>query len=402
MRKHRQTVWSPLAMPAFRAFWVGMSLSTAAFWMQNIAVTWLMKDWSDGDPVLVSLVQTALFLPVMLLSLPAGAISDMFDRRRLLIYSQIWMMAAPLGLAALALFDIRSPAALLLTTLLLAVGNALKLPSQAALMPSLIDKSRLPMAVGLTSMAVNGGRIVGPALAGLFLPIVGAVALFIGNSALYLLYIVVLMLLPRNIEPLGKPKVDFGGGLKALVHFVTQTRTYAHILIRGGLYFCAWSTVLAVVPLMTASPEAFGTLYGVFGLGAVVGASFYGRLNALANRNTAITIGIVGHGICLGCLSLAAEYWMMTTLMALIGAASFFVMTTFQVSAQTQLPDNMRGRGLALMTTIFMGATALSSPVWGSLSSVFSPRTTLATAAIVSVMCALALHARKIDVDREQ
>ena len=87
-QREPQSIWSPLSVPHFRFFWYGMCLSTAAFWMQNIAVTWLMRDWTNGDAVMVSLVQTALFLPVMLLSLIAGTLADMFDRRRFLIFSQ--------------------------------------------------------------------------------------------------------------------------------------------------------------------------------------------------------------------------------------------------------------------------------------------------------------------------
>jgi len=375
-----------------------MSLSTAAFWMQNIAVTWLMRDWSDGDPLMVSLVQTALFLPVMMLSLPAGAISDLFDRRRLLIYSQAWMMTAPLGLAVLVFVDLRSPVALLLTTLFLAIGNALKLPSQAALMPSLIEKERLPMAVGLTSMAVNGGRIIGPALAGALLPLIGATVLFLGNSALYALNIAVLVALPDPSPHPRRQSSTLSVVFKQLIRYTSETPTYAHILIRGGIYFCAWSTVLALVPLLTENAEAFGTLYALFGLGAVVGASFYGKLSVIARRNTAITIGIAGHALALGMLSLTSNFIAMAALMAMLGVGSFFVMTTLQVSAQSQLPDEMRGRGLALMTTVFMGTTAISSPLWGSLAANSSPQFGLSAACIISAVAALSLHRLKIDV----
>jgi len=358
-----------------------------------------MKDWSGGDPVLVSLVQTALFLPLMVLSLPAGVISDMFDRRRLLIYSQVWMMVAPLGLAILLLLGIESPSALLATTLLLAIGNALKLPSQSALMPALIDKQRLPMAVGLTSMAVNGGRIIGPTLAGALLPLIGAVVLFLGNSILYLLYVAILLNLPNPPERAPSPKNGLLDGLKDLAGYASKTPTYRNILLRGGLYFCAWSTVLALVPLLASDAESFGILYGTFGLGAVIGAAFYGKLSTLARRNTAITIGIAGHGIALVLLSLTPSFWIMTVLMALIGVGSFFVMTTLQVCAQSQLPDEMRGRGLALMTTVFMGATAISSPIWGGLAAIYSPHSVLTGAATMSAVAAMTLHSRKIDIE---
>ena len=391
------SVWSPLQVPRFRAFWIGMSLSTTAFWMQNIAVTWLMRSWIGGDAVMISLVQTALFLPVMLLSLPAGTIADMFDRRRFLIFSQVWMMLAPLAIAGLAVFQIESPAALLACTVLLAIGNAMKLPSQSALLPSLIDKDRLPFAIGLNSMAVNGGRIIGPALAGALLPVIGAMSLFLGNSVIYLLYVGILLRLPMEGVNQKKNTTSFLIGLVALKAWVMETPSFGAILIRGSLYFCVWSTVLAVVPLITENASEFGVLYGLFGFGAVAGASLYGFLVRVTSRTAALTVAILLHALCIALLSVASTFLVMAVLMALIGVASFFIMTTFQVCAQLQLPYHIRGRGLALMTTVFMGATALSSQVWGVLSDRLTPEVTLQIAGAFSVLCALVFFRRQIE-----
>lgn len=391
------SVWSPLTEPAFRIFWGGMSLSTAAFWMQNIAVTWLMKSWTDSDPVMVSLVQTALFLPVMVLSLPAGSIADKFDRRRLLMISQVAMMLAPLSIAVLALMNIESPVALLACTALLAVGNALKLPCQSALLPALIDKDRLPFAVSLFSMAINGGRIIGPGLAGALLPLVGAMALFLGNSMIYLLYVLILWRLPIITTQQHNNTSSFIKGLVDLKDWVVITPSYATILLRGGLYFCAWATILAVVPLIADSAADFGILYGVFGAGAITGASLYGYSSRLGTRSSAVTVAIMLHAACIFMLSFADTFIVQAVLMALVGSASFFVMTTLQVSAQLQLPDKIRGRGLALMTTVFMGATALSSPIWGSLADALTADMALRIAGGASAIFALLLAGRRIE-----
>lgn len=392
-----KSVWSPLSVPRFRAFWAGMSLSTTAFWMQNIAVTWLMRDWTNGDPVMISLVQTALFLPVMLLSLPAGAIADMFDRKKFLIISQAWMMTAPLVIAVLVILDVRSPYALLAVTALLAVGNAMKLPTQSALIPSLIDKSRLPFAISLNSMAVNGGRIIGPAVAGFLLPLIGAMALFLGNSLIYLLYIGILVRLPPIDSQSDKSKVKFISGLVDLSRFVQATKSYRMVLIRGGLYFCVWSTILAIVPLLVENAAAFGILYGLFGLGAIVGASLYGYLSKIASRSASLTGGIALHAMSIGLLSVTQHFVLQAGLMAVIGVASFFIMTTLQVSTQMQIPDQIRGRGIALMTTVFMGTTALSSPIWGIVAENFSAATALQLAAGFSLICVAIFARGKID-----
>lgn len=391
------SVWSPLGVPRFRAFWVGMSLSTTAFWMQNIAVTWLMRDWTDSDPVMIALVQTALFLPVMLLSLPAGAIADMFDRKTFLIISQVWMMTAPLVIAGLVILGVRSPYALLGVTALLAIGNAMKLPAQSSLMPALIDKKRLPLAIGLNSMAVNGGRVIGPAIAGVLLPFIGAMALFLGNSAIYLVYIGILVKLPP-IEPAkNRPNVRFVGGLIDLARFAFTSPSYRNVLVRGGLYYCTWSAVFVIAPLLVDNASAYGTLYGLFGLGAVFGAAFYGRLSRIASRTASVTIGITFHALGVGLLSWVDAFIAQAAAMALIGIASFFVMTTLQVSTQMQVPDQIRGRSLALMTTVFMGGTALSSPVWGHVAENYSATTALQIAAGFSMICVMLLARAKVD-----
>ena len=276
------------------------------------------------------------------------------------------MMMAPLMIAGLVLQGIRNPWALLGATLLLAVGNAMKLPSQAALIPSLIDKERLPFAISLNSMAVNGGRIVGPAIAGGLLPLIGGFALFIANSAVYLIYIVILAFLPRSSTRSANSKRSFSESLRDLFAFVGQSRSYRAILWRGGLYFCVWSTVLAVVPLITEEASEFGFLYGLFGAGAVFGASLYGHLSRFATRSLSLTVAIIFHAVCIGLLAFGNTLTVLSALMALIGFGSFFIMTTLQVSAQLQLPDELRGRGLAPDDNCFHGGDRLIKPNLGN------------------------------------
>ena len=183
--KTQLSIWSPLKIFDFRIFWAGMSLSTIAFWMQNIIATSLMISWTNSDALMLSLVQTALFLPAMLLSLPFGILADIFDRRKFLIFSQLWMMIPPLIISLLVLTDTRSPIALLTATAMLSIGNAMKLPCQSAYLVSLTSKSLMPFSIALNSMSVNGGRVIGPAMAGFLLPIIGAAFLLIANSFVY-------------------------------------------------------------------------------------------------------------------------------------------------------------------------------------------------------------------------
>ena len=394
--KQSLSIWSPLKIFDFRIFWAGMSLSTIAFWMQNIIVTSLMIKWTDSDALMLSFVQTALFLPAMLLSLPFGILADIVDRRKFLIFSQLWMMLPPLIISALALTDTKSPIALLTATAMLSVGNAMKLPCQSAYLVSLTNKELMPFSIALNSMSVNGGRVIGPATAGFLMPILGATSLLIANSFVYFIYIIILLNLPSKFKIIKLTYPQIIKKIEGIITYSTQEKTYRIILLRGGLYFCTWSTILGIIPLILKDPKDFGFLYGLFGTGAVVGASLYGILSNLTSKTTGINIGICLHGVILLLLSLTNNIFLLGCLMLLMGITSFFVMTSLQVSAQQKFPDEIRGRGLALITTVFMGATALSSPFWGYLTNFVTPSTTLKIASFFAIFFALFLSNKKI------
>ena len=162
-----------------------MSLSTITFWMQNIIATSLMISWTNGDALMLSFVQTALFLPAMVLSLPFGILADIIDRRKFLIFSQLWMMLPPILISVLVFTKLEIPILLLLATAMLSIGNAMKLPCQSAFLVSLTEKKLMSYSIALNSMSVNGGRVIGPAMAGFLLPILGPSSLLAANSLVY-------------------------------------------------------------------------------------------------------------------------------------------------------------------------------------------------------------------------
>jgi len=381
------TIFSPLSHSTFRTFWIGMSVSTAGFWMQNITVTWLMREWSQSDPFLVSLVQTAMFLPVMLLSLPAGVIADRFDRRIFLIIAHSVMAVTPLVIAGTMLLGVQSPLLLLLMTVALATGNAMKLPTQSALLPDLVAKSELPAAIGLNSLAVNGGRVAGPIVSASLLPILGPILLLFANALTYIGFITILARLKLGQSgAVERAKTSLRDDVRELVSFTLTDNKFQATLLRSGLYFAVWSTVLAILPLLVADAREFGFVYANFGLGSIVGAVAMEPIRRYLGNELTLNVAIIGHAIFIAGLTIFQSTLAMSACLFAVGAMSFYVMSTFQIAAQTVLPRPLRGRGLALMTTVMMGATALSSPVWGSLAELWSPSTALQTAAIFSII----------------
>ena len=174
--------WSPLRQPVFRWLWIATVVSNIGTWMQSTATAWLMTSLAPSA-LMVSLVQTATSLPIFLLALPAGALADVLDRRRLILFTQTWMLCAAAALGFLALAGRTTPWALLLLTLLLGLGAALNAPAWQAIVPELVPPTDIPAAVAINSAGFNVARSVGPALGGMVVGLLGAGAAFLINAA---------------------------------------------------------------------------------------------------------------------------------------------------------------------------------------------------------------------------
>lgn len=177
----KPSAWAPLRRALFRDRWLSSIISNVGSWMQDTAGTWLMTSLTTS-PLLISLMQTAATLPVLLLGLLAGATADIFDRRRLLIFWQIWMLVAALVLSGLTLAGVITPWMLLTLTFLLSLGNAMGAPAWQAIVPELVPRSELPSAIALNSAGFNLARAIGPALGGLIVAATGAGFVFFINS----------------------------------------------------------------------------------------------------------------------------------------------------------------------------------------------------------------------------
>src|SRR5262249_582199 len=196
------SAWAPLRRALFRDRWIASIVSNLGAWMQDTAGTWLMATLTTS-PLLIALMQTAASLPVLLLGLPAGAMADVFDRRRLLIFWQSWMLLAAALLSVLTFAGLVSPWILLPLTFLLGGGGALNNPAWQAGVPELVPRAELPDAIALNSAGFNLARAVGPALGGLTVaafasPLRGAGVVFLVNAVTFGGVILVLYLWRRQ------------------------------------------------------------------------------------------------------------------------------------------------------------------------------------------------------------
>src|SRR2546426_4594605 len=164
------SAWSPLRRPLFRGLWIADVASNIGTWMHDSAAAWLMTLLAPS-PLMVSLVQAATTLPLFLLALPAGALADVLDRRRILLVAQVWLFLMTALLGVLTIAGVVQPWMLLGITLAIGAGSAIDLPAWQAIIPETVPREELPASVGLGSVAINIARAVGPAIAGVIIEI---------------------------------------------------------------------------------------------------------------------------------------------------------------------------------------------------------------------------------------
>src|SRR5947207_10781129 len=180
-----ESAWAPLSHPVFRALWISSLVSNIGTWMQNVGAAWAMTSLSPS-PLMVALVQSATSLPVFLVGLPAGALADIVDRRRLLLVSQSWMLLSAAALAVLTLIGFMSPWILLALTFALGLGAAMNAPAWQAIVPEVVSPSELQEAVALNAAGFNLARAVGPAIGGLIVGAAGPGPVFLLNAASFI------------------------------------------------------------------------------------------------------------------------------------------------------------------------------------------------------------------------
>src|SRR6201996_2623491 len=290
--------FEPLGVPLFRDLWLASLVSNLGGWMQDTAGTWLMTVLTTS-PLLIALMQTAASLPVVILGLLAGATADIYDRRRLLIFWQTWMLGAVALLSVLTFFDIISPWILLFLTFLLNVGAAMNSPAWQAIVPEVIPREQLPDAISLNSAGFNLARALGPALGGLAVALfvkatTGSASVFSLNSLSFVGVILVLYRWKRN--PLFKsalPSERIRGSIRSGVRYIRYAPALQAAFIRTFIFTIFVSAVWALLAVVARNDlrqgaMGYGILNGSMGLGAVVGATNLPRVRRVLSADTII------------------------------------------------------------------------------------------------------------------
>lgn len=398
--------WAPLHVPVFRAIWLASLTSNIGTWMQNVAAAWLMALLTPS-PLLIALVLTAQSLPVFLLGLPAGALADIVDRRRVLVVTQTWMMAAAATLGVLALAGHANAWVLLGLTFVLGLGAAVNGPAWQATVPELVERPMLPAAVALNSAGFNAARAVGPALAGLVVASAGAGVAFLLNAVSFAGVVVVLARWKKPLERSVLPGERIASAMRAALRYVRFEPALQTVLWRSGSFVFSSSALwalLAVVARDRLATDAlgYGILVGAMGAGAVGGAVCLPRLRALASADRIVTISTLvfaavtfGVGWTPGVASSAL-------LLLGAGAAWSAEMSTFNLAAQQAVPDWVRARAMAAYLLVFQSAMAAGSFAFGLVAEHVGLRAALAAGAAGMVVAALSWRGPRLARDEQR
>jgi MFS family permease len=386
--------WSPLQNALFRSLWIATLFSNIGNWMHDIGAGWLMTELSSS-PALVALVEAADSFPLMLLALPAGALADIVDRRRLLIVVQIYMLLVTAALGIITLLSLTTAWILIGFTFALGVGGALLLPAWASIVPDLVPPEDLSSAIALNSVAINGARAIGPAIAGVLVAAVGPWLVFMLNALSYIGILAVLVRWRRDHEKSTLPAERFFSAMRVGMRFVTHTRALQIVLIRGIAFFLFASATWSLFPLIVRQelkrgPEVYGLLLTCIGIGAVIGAVLLPRIRARISRDALVAAASALYACAALALAHLPYVGLLAVAMLVTGTAWISILSALQVSAQMTLPAWVRARGLAAFVVVFMGGMAIGSVLWGQVATRVGIPNAL-TIAAVGTLIAIAL-----------
>ena len=382
--------WAPLQIRLFRSLWIATIVSNVGSWMQDVGAGWLMTSLSSS-PSMVALVEAADSFPLMLLALPAGALADIVDRRRLLIAIQIYLLIVASTLGILTWLEMTTAWTLLGFTFALGVGAAMMMPAWAAIVPDLVPAEEMPSAIALNSIAINVSRAIGPAIAGLLVAAVGAWLVFVLNALSYIGILGVLLRWRREHHKSTLPAERFLSAIRVGMRFVMHTRALQVVLIRGSAFFVFASATWSLFPLIVRrelgrGPEVYGLLLTCIGVGAVAGAMLLPRVRAKISRDALVASASALYALAALALAHLQNVGLLAVAMLVTGVAWISILSALQVSAQMTLPAWVRARGLAAFVVVFMGGMAIGSILWGQVATSVGIPAALTTAALGTLL----------------
>ncbi len=382
--------FAPLSEPTFRRIWIASLFSNFGQLFLGVGAAWEMTRLTTS-PSMVALVQTALMVPLMFVTLPAGAVADMFDRRRIAMSGLAFASVSAAVLATIAFLGLTTPWVILLFCALIGGGVAFYSPSWQASIPEQVSREKLPAAVALGSISYNVARSFGPALGGIIVLAYGAKAVFGTTALLYLPLLFSFFLWKRRHTPSRLPPERIDRAIVGGARYAFHSPPIRTALIRALAFGLATSTSAGLAPLVAKTllkgdAATYGILLGAQGVGAVVGAVFTSGIRARIGAENAIRLFAVGSGIALFVVGFGRTLAIDCAAFFVIGACNILSVALINVSVQMGAPRWVTARALSLYSSFLTAGVGVGAYAWGT----FAASTSVGTAFIASGVTALA------------
>ncbi|MDT0616020.1 MFS transporter [Streptomyces lancefieldiae] len=349
MKLAQDSAWAPLAARVFRALWIAQLVSNTGTWMQAVGAQWILVGHSAA---LVTLVQTASSLPVVLLALPSGAVADRYERRKVLLSAQFAMLSVSTALTVLAFRGMLTPALLLALTFLLGCGTALMGPAWQAIQPELVEREQLGQAAAVGAVNMNLARAVGPALGGAVVAAAGAGWVFAFNALSYLGIAAVLLLWRRPTTHQATARRErLLAAVQAGRRYVWHAPGIRRILLRTALFVPGGAALWSLLPVVAnrslgLGSGGYGLLLGLVGVGAVGGAFALPATRRRLGPNGVLAAGAAVFAVTLVVLATVRLPWLAAAALLPAGLAWISVLSTLNAAVQQRLPGCPAGSGV--------------------------------------------------------
>jgi MFS family permease len=340
--------------------------------MTDVGQGWLMTSLTPS-PLVVSLLLTAESLPFFLLGLPAGALADIVDRRKLLIATQISMTIVVGTLAVTTFTGVVTPWMLLTLAFALGIATSLNDPAWHSVVPEVLPDDELPAGVTLNAVGVNVARSLGPAIGGLVVAAAGPGVVFVFDALSFLGVVAALLAWRRKKAPTSLPPEHMLGAVRAGVRFAWNSDAVRRILGGTFSFMVCGAGVMGLMPVLGRETghgaTGFGLLLGSLGVGAVFGATILPRIRARVPPNRLLVAGFLGFaGVGIG-VAMLRSLQALCPILFLGGIAWISVLSTLTVAAQQASPPWVRARSLAVFLIVFQAAIAGGSLLWGAVAA---------------------------------
>ncbi|WP_050382135.1 MFS transporter [Bradyrhizobium pachyrhizi] len=402
------SIAGPLRYATFRHIWLACLLSNLGILIQFVGAAWAMTEMTSSADM-VALVLTALMLPVMLISMPAGAIADMYDRR---IVALVALSIAFWGATALTTLDwlgLATPKLLLVLCFVVGSGIALMGPAWQASVSEQVPAAPPPAAVALNGISYNIARSFGPAIGGMVVALAGAGVAYALNALLYLPLMSALFLWKRAAKPSRLPREQLSRAIISGMRYITNSPSIKIVLARAMATGVIGGSISALMPLVArdllhSGAQTYGLMLGAFGLGAVLGALCLGEVRKRMSGEAAVRACTLSLGGTTVAVALSSEPALTATALVLAGAMWTMVITLFNIAVQLSAPRWVAGRSLAAYQAAFSGGTAIGGWGWGRLTDAASVEIALLLSAalmLLSPMLVFWLHMPRISAVEE-